>query len=495
VFLLENNLLLAHVGRSGVLCLNDFQGLSLDLARREDIVADTVVEALGLLERSAEDANRDHVEFFDELEGYWLGLPGAVGAQCAVDEGADRLVRAMRNPKTGGLVFFEKDQNPPWEFLADKLKYTTAAVLRLDQRLNPPLPSEELNGRFLERLVSALTPSQLTLWKRLVQTHRGNSHRVALLLSLPRTQGLRSLVGLTCAFRNGRLDTSVSMTALSVQRHTPAYMRERGGASLANLSKHVVVLGCGSVGSEVADLLATNGVGHLTLVDMDYFSPDNAFRHVLGPVWTGTEKVIGLEYELSRRYPGLKVTASREKAEIWLETANLQGVDGVVLALGLPTTERELVRKLRQMNLRMPLVLTWLDPQDLGGHSLLLQSTGPGCLECTYRDVEGIASLRSRAAFLAPDQKVTKNLTGCGSVFVPYGALQSRRTALLAGEHMLEALDGLRGPSYRFWVGRGSAAEAQGLRPSAWWQLASSTSPEHATRMLFGTPCAHCKEP
>ncbi|MBS7690741.1 ThiF family adenylyltransferase [Pseudomonas lalucatii] len=50
------------------------------------------------------------------------------------------------------------------------------------------------------------------------------------------------------------------------------YMRERGGASLELLGKQVAVLGCGAVGSVVADALAAAGVGKLILVDQDEYS-------------------------------------------------------------------------------------------------------------------------------------------------------------------------------------------------------------------------------
>jgi threonine dehydrogenase-like Zn-dependent dehydrogenase len=272
-------------------------------------------------------------------------------------------------------------------------------------------------------------------------------------------------------------------------------MRERGGASTAMLSKHVVIIGCGAIGAVVADALAATGVGRLTLVDYDDYSEDNVFRHVLDPIWIEMPKVHGLQYQLERHYPGLKVVPRATDGHDWLRGADLSDVDAVIFALGLPTLEQFFSRELRKKNKLLPILFTWLEPLDLGGHSVLTWTQGEGCLDCLYRDDDGVPSLQSRIAFLAPNQAVSKTITGCGSVFVPYGALQSRRTALMAAEHILSALSDETGPSYRYWAGEGRAAAAQNLRTTPWWDAARTTVPSAAqSKRAFGRPCKTCRD-
>lgn len=289
------------------------------------------------------------------------------------------------------------------------------------------------------------------------------------------------------------IDNKAEVTPLTVRRHTSTYMRERGGASLDLLGKHVAVLGCGAVGSVVADTLASAGVGKLTLVDHDEYSEDNVFRHILDPLWIDTPKVYGLKFEFERKYPGIQVTSVATTAQEWLKTADLTGVDGIVIALGMPPVERSLSRALKNTRSPLALVFTWLEALDLGGHSVLSWSNAEGCLDCLYRDDEGQAALHPRTSFLEPDQQVSRNLTGCASVFVPYGALQARRTGLMAAEHILAAFNGDPKPSYRFWGGEGTAATKQGLRTTPWCKAASETSQADATMRVFGRPCKHCR--
>jgi hypothetical protein len=493
VVLLENKQRLAHVGYGGTVCVNDAQGLSLDLDQREDVIASTVLEAFSVLERSAVDAAGDQAEFYNELEGYWGGLPGIVLARSAVNRGDARLVTAYEGGNTAAWYFVETRGSPPPEFDVKKLRAARAAYFTLPTPLEPPPPGSRLDHPFLDTVLAALTPAQQQVWQQVVGASTNGVRKVAMLLAMPRRDGGHSEIGLAFSVYRGRPVAHSEFTPFLVSRHTPEYMRERGGAAVALRSKHVVIFGCGAVGSEVADALASCGVGKLTVVDPDLLQPDNVFRHRLGPLWTGVRKAGGLKHTLEPRYPGLTVHDAPMGAQEWLDKNSLDGVDGVVLALGLPTLERVLTRRLRESGLDLPVVVTWLEAMDLGGHSVLLRTGRPGCLDCVYRDEEGAADLAAQTSFLAPGQKVTRNLTGCGSIFVPYGALQSRQTALLAAGHMLEALAGMPAPSYRFWVGSGNEAAAQGLKSTAWWVNAHTTSATTATHMVFGRPCSRCR--
>ena len=280
-----------------------------------------------------------------------------------------------------------------------------------------------------------------------------------------------------------------------MERHTSEFMRERGGADLALATKRIAVLGCGSVGSEVADALASSGVGNLVLVDSDDLGVENVFRHVLGRDMLGQDKVAGVEKELMRKYPGVIVAARNQMAQPWLRNGGPQQVDGIIIAIGVPTVEREFMRYLRGSGATIPVVLTWLEPLDLGGHAVGLSTTGQGCLDCLYRDDEGAASLYPRISFLASGQVVTKNLTGCASTFIPYGAIQSRRTALLAAELMLDLLRGENAPQYRYWLGKGKLAAAESLRTNPWFATARTADQDAVSAHLFAEFCSTCQEP
>lgn len=496
---------LAHVSYSGIVCIDDGQGLSLDPSRSAEIVAYAALKAFDLLERSAADAVTGHAEFFNELEGYWLHLPGSIRSRVyfEVDENS-RLVRGFVNSKlrTPKWYFVETGADLPWDVSEEKLAGQRALYVHLDALELPPAKPEQLTPSFIKSVHQRLNSDQSKLWDEMLGPSKNSPKQLALLISVPRQTGGLSLVAAVFTARAGTIDASAPVKPLTMLRHSARYMRERGGASLDLLGKHVAVLGAGAVGSVVIDTLAAAGVGKLTVVDYDDYSADNVFRHVLGPIYVETAKPNALKFALERRYPGLAIVPVITTAQKWLKTADLGQYDGLVFAFGAPSIERSFSRVLKQKKIYdLPVVFTWLEAMDLGGHSVLLWTKGEGCLDCAYRDDEGSASQASRTSFLQPNQSVTRNLTGCAGAFVPFGPVQARKTGILAAEHLLSSMASVASgveelnPSYRFWVGEGTAAAEHGLKTTPWFQTARTTLYEEATTMVFGRPCRYCRTP
>jgi hypothetical protein len=116
--------LLAHVGYAGAVCIDDAQGMSLDTERWPELVAYTVLAAFDVLERSAADAATGLVEFYNELEGYWLGLPDSRRSRASVEvDGKDRLVSVYvdAKQKIPKWYFTERGTPAPPEFLIKDL--------------------------------------------------------------------------------------------------------------------------------------------------------------------------------------------------------------------------------------------------------------------------------------------------------------------------------------------------------------------------------------
>lgn len=63
--------------------------------------------------------------------------------------------------------------------------------------------------------------------------------------------------------------------------------------------RHVLIVGCGSVGSHIADILCRHGVGNFTLVDPDTVDTPNLSRSVYDAADIGAPKVTALERHLS----------------------------------------------------------------------------------------------------------------------------------------------------------------------------------------------------
>lgn len=497
IWLITPNDLFAHVCHARIICINDEESLSIDARDPEGVLATVAVQAIEVIEKSEVDAKSGLHEFFDEIEGYWSHIPAAYWVQSAVEvDDNPRAIYAHFNEKAKPreCVYFteHEDVSKPIEFRVKKLAKHIGIYLPLATNVPPPRPGEDLDSSFVRQVISNLPPKALRAWEDISRRWKKGRRLVPLLVSQPRKSGRSSLIGLMFYLNNGEIDDARPVVPLKIRRHTAEFMRERGGANLALASKHVAVIGCGSVGSEVADALATSGVGKLTLVDPEPFEVENVFRHALGRQSIGLGKADSLERDLSAKYPLLQVTSAPLHGLPWIKKASLAGIDGLVIAVGQPMVERHLIEAIRRTAFSSSIVVTWLEPLGLGGHAISLSGSGPGCMGCVYRDEAGQQSLMPRISFLEADQKISRNLTGCSGTFTPYSALHSRRTALLATESLLQLFEGKMPPRYNYWVGDATNSIKANIKTSKWFEIASKSNQEEASMHLFAHPCASC---
>lgn len=222
----------------------------------------------------------------------------------------------------------------------------------------------------------------------------------------------------------------------------------------------VAVIGCGSVGSEVAELLAKAGVGELSLVDSDDLMSANVGRHLLGIAYLGWNKAKGVATELRRRMPHLKIGATFTSKFERLQPAELDrlaGMDMIVTA-GLDIEGEAAVNAWRKTLEHPPAYLsTWVEAYALVGHAVLL--FGKDDLMTRF-DGE-------RPAFRLTDwPSGTGGLiveAGCGNVFQPHGAVDLQTSIAMAAKLALDALLGRVPVSCRrVWFGDREAVVAHG---------------------------------
>ena len=78
-------------------------------------------------------------------------------------------------------------------------------------------------------------------------------------------------------------------------------------------SKSVAIIGCGSLGSKVATMLARAGLGDFYLLDDDLLLPDNLVRHDLDWRDVGMHKVNALSHKIRNVSPTAKVDVGQQR--------------------------------------------------------------------------------------------------------------------------------------------------------------------------------------
>lgn len=201
----------------------------------------------------------------------------------------------------------------------------------------------------------------------------------------------------------------------------------------ARRKKRVLVLGCGSLGAPVAELLARAGVGELHLLDKELFGSENTARHILGASNIGAFKSGELATRLRRMVPGIAVKQLHALAVDWLRDQCKPGTYDLVVDCTGESAVRIALTHLRQRSLGDALVAhAWMEPFCAAAHVILLQP-GDDWPEDDPR-------LKVNVAHWPDDTRV--QLPACNAGFHPYGAADVFQAAGFATERLLATLDG-----------------------------------------------------
>lgn len=199
-------------------------------------------------------------------------------------------------------------------------------------------------------------------------------------------------------------------------------------------SKRVTVLGCGSLGSPVIELLARAGVVEIEVVDPEHFEPANTSRHVLGASSIGKSKATQMAARLKKEVPGSRVTPVTQSTTNWLATAANRKFPDLVVDCTGEQSVRVATSRLRNLNLGgAPVLIAWMEPRCAAAHVVLI--TG----DDEWPNSDPVDTAVNVARW--PDG-LQVQLPACAQGFHPYGMADAWRVAGLAVERALALLNG-----------------------------------------------------
>lgn len=481
-----------HVDANGYVCYAQNEGFLLNRYQPERIVEEAIEKAISVLESGLKGEN--HTHFQDEFEAYWRQFDHCRLAHSVIPPGKRiTLIKAVGFDPTKDSRFYLTDEQSTLEdYSFSPLKpsnYRNAIYIPLIQNKNllPPQPDEFWSCAQVREVVWASISSENAQKLRKLIIGMKPKWDELVLLSIPRPSGNYSFFGIHF---HGVQDTHPlleggtvrELIPINIDRLDRSYLKARGGALTILSNKRVAVIGCGAVGGYIAQELAGAGVGHLTLVDPDEFRADNLYRHVLGKSSIGKPKVEALQEEITSKFPYMRIVAHAEPIErlIRTDTFDPDTYDLLIVALGDPSLSLYLNELFHDDKFYRPATLfAWLEAYGIGGHVLLTNNAeSVGCLECLYTTSEG--TTYNRASFAAPNQSFVKDLSGCGSVFTPFGNLDAIRTASLAVQTATEFLLGQEpGNPLVSWKGNSSAFTEAGKVLSPRYELTEDQLTEH----------------
>lgn len=473
----------------GSICVNQMDSVSVNFERPELAFEESIRRHVKLLEKLITDTEFNQNELLREFRTNWyantkcLRLKSPKTLYCTV-ESTDYMRLDLFRPLSPDSVMSitasfvaqpasVNDDNVSRFFQIDKRKAhqdASGCIIPL-QSVTPEIPRDAagLKTWLLNNL--KLLPSELkTKLEREFYPHRAKEFWIVLNVL---TSSGKAWVGVLLR-RDKKREFPNNLEKIEQWKIEPFFvevfnkklMLPRSGANPTLDRKKIILFGCGSVGSEIAHKLGSSGVGHIDIADPDKFTTSNLYRHTLERHYTDWPKSYAVALQLKARFPWVSVNSWTTSL---LENRNaelLRGYDLIIIAIGSPTHERLFHEFLTKENIHVPVVYTWLEGYGIGGHAILDIPSSKGCLRCAYVEPStGTRGLASNLNFLASDQNVVKNYAGCGEMFIPYGAISSAQTALIAANLSVNFLEGKVSESKKVsWKGNSADSESEGLR-------------------------------
>lgn len=234
----------------------------------------------------------------------------------------------------------------------------------------------------------------------------------------------------------------------------PTFIYTRNMNTQPNLSgKNIVLVGCGTIGSHLAKMLAQSGAGYgigarLSLIDQQNLTAGNIGRHLLGVTDIGKAKATAVANMLMSLYPELDVSAANDDVLRRLDT--LSDADVVIDATGdegvANAINAHLVERRRSASQTPVAVYTWLFGNGAAAQALCVTSLDDACYRCMRPDHGGQWRFSPLKAGYVPQEVPAQ----CGEgPFFPYGVAAPVTAAALALQLVLDWAHGNPSPRLR----------------------------------------------
>jgi molybdopterin/thiamine biosynthesis adenylyltransferase len=426
--------LISHVFPSGAVCFADIDSVIIRTDEPIEVIRDVIKLSIDTITKGFNGLTND--DLLNDFELYWNAKAGKIMDAIFTPSKKVKHIYQIENwfgdSKIALTDFFQKHDT---DVSVEGLLCTEHILVPITDTkfLTPKFWTNDTNiYEFLFATVDSLSPSELRNL-RIMLNHSINS-TVVFQLSLP--NGYYCFIGLklTPLLSNSNEHPFISrlysnITSIFIRRKDKAFLLERAGGNLELQTKRVVLVGCGAVGSYIAQEIAKTGIEELVLIDDDQFEANNLYRHTLGLHQTlRKSKVEALREKLTKEIPFIEIQAFDSKIEMLIkqQVLDFEACDLVIVATGNPNANFEINKYFIQNHKDLPIVYAWLDPYGIGGHTLVSNNCDKnGCYHCLYDE-----QLHNQASFAAPNQKFSKSLSGCSGYFVPFSALDANQLAL-----------------------------------------------------------------
>ncbi|CAL62340.1 Conserved hypothetical protein [Herminiimonas arsenicoxydans] len=460
---------LAHVGANGQICYAAQGSVVLD-------IFDIAGQALGCIDRAEEILDlslrgKMDQDLEDEFFAFWHGdlcfldiYPG--------DPGALDILFAKRGNAGTSVVFVTNDVTRTRQKLQamslQEREVLKGAAFRVSTSVKPK-PAQGVwpppTVATLLKWQGLLDPSaKRNIERRLLQSIASRRNASLCVIDSPLTQYAfwTDFETADDQITQSRQDPRVKLYASKVYpmisiRMDDKYVAERNVPESPTLAgKRIALIGCGTIGGFLAELLVKAGAGlndgDLAFIDPDILLPQNVGRHRLGLNRALQHKSNALKEELSLAAPTAKIRSLPVKAE---ET-DLSSFDLIINATGEEALGHYLTRAATDSRNFVPTLSVWVEGPGVAVRALFRDTTQAACTRC-------LSDTHRTSLYPVVNEPVPSELAGhgCESLYVPFPASVSVQAACLAIEMAISWVANQPSPRLRTRVTRHGFSQAE----------------------------------
>ena len=235
-----------------------------------------------------------------------------------------------------------------------------------------------------------------------------------------------------------------AIVPLAGSRLDERYITQRNIPNMKTLAgKKIAIVGCGTIGGYLADMLAKAGAGtgggQLSLIDPDNLHSQNLGRHVLGFKYLARNKAKSLAHHLTVNLPDTSVNAMG----VTVQEMNLAKMDLIIDATADGTVASSLATKYKTS----ATLTVWIEGSGVAVGGFLRAGAGHACPHC-------LATHNRNGKYKTTVEPIQPKFEGqgCEQDYVQFPATVSIRAACLGAEMAMDWVANKLEPSLRTWV-------------------------------------------
>ncbi|EPF90585.1 MULTISPECIES: ThiF family adenylyltransferase [Acinetobacter] len=433
----DNFLKWPHVEPNGLLCLPLLNTIEI-----EANIHQCLLNAIELIERCQNDENYIKEEFSKEFLSYWdhSNKSIAIKSLLNINNRTARLTYIWTSKKYQ-LVGENIEQIESW--LKNENIYFDISDIKVGVfgfLSTPPTPPFPKNPRALLKLLRNTSNEIIRVLsnipfneKALIVLGAQSPNGIGLIATELSAQSLNGFrrkkvynqrINLLLRRKRGMLKNK------DVQRLDAQWVhgRDQNGSLVYLENAKVLILGCGSLGSQVAMRLAQSGIGNLILIDPEILVPSNIGRHALGINSTNKYKSDELKLEIGKKYPHLKVESyPKTWQQVFKEHSNIINDNNLIIScMGEWSAEGQLSDWQDSYSLPQPIIYGWLDENGVASHAVAIldQEISLKCILDENGILKNPETKWDQGGYMQTEP-------ACGTLFQPYGPLDASRAEFI----------------------------------------------------------------